>query len=292
MPDRASTIRIANGQELLGRFARRPLQEQVRRGPIDYLTLDYLAEVTMSILQKQRSRDPEAGYARDFVDVVDRVLPDLLTKNVRLIANAGGLNPEACRRAVLAVAARQGIDVPVATVSGDDITTRLDEFLDRGVEFRNMDTGEPLPVIRNQVRSASVYFGSAFPIAEALASGAQIVITGRCADAALVLGPASTVWLVGRMEQTGSGYSPDTPSNAARRAAAAIARMTGRQSRLEDIGYPIVEAEPDGGFVITKHEATGSRVSVASVTEQLVYEIGDPRAYLTPDCSMVSHLSN
>src|SRR5580693_2866998 len=139
-------IPIANGQGFWGDSPDAPV-EQVRRGPIDYLTLDYLAEVTMSILQKQRSRDPEAGYARDFVDVVDRVLPDLIAKNVRLIANAGGLNPEACRRAVLAVAARHGIDVAVATVSGDDVTNRLDQFLELGVALRNMDTGEPLSVI-------------------------------------------------------------------------------------------------------------------------------------------------
>ena len=286
MSGRASTIRIANGQGFWGDSPDAPL-DQVRRGPIDYLTLDYLAEVTMSILQKQRSRDPEAGYARDFVDVVDRVLPDLLAKNIRLIANAGGLNPEACRRAVLAVAARQGVDVPVATVSGDDITNRLDEFLNRGVEFRNMDTGEPLSVIRNQVRSASVYFG-AFPIAEALAGGAQIVITGRCADAALVLGPMIHEF----------GWRSDEWNKLAAGIVAGHAIECGAQGSggncqddwqtipdLEDIGYPIAEAEPDGTFVITKHQGTGGRVSVASVTEQLVYEIGDPRAYLTPDCS-------
>src|ERR1700691_773221 len=122
-------IRIANGQGFWGDSPDAPI-DQVRRGPIDYLTLDYLAEVTMSILQKQRSRDPEAGYARDFVDVVDRVLPDLVTKDVRLVANAGGLNPEACRRAVKAVAGRHGVDVPVATVSGDDINNHIDELMD------------------------------------------------------------------------------------------------------------------------------------------------------------------
>ena len=279
-------IRIANGQGFWGDSPDAPL-DQVRRGPIDYLTLDYLAEVTMSILQKQRSRDPEAGYARDFVDVVDRVLPDLLASNVSLIANAGGLNPEACRRAVLAVAARHGADVSVATVSGDDITRRLDELFGRGVEFRNMDTGEPLAVVRDRVRSASVYFG-AFPIAEALAGGAQIVITGRCADAALVLGPMIHEF----------GWRPDEWNKLAAGIVAGHAIECGAQGSggncqddwrtipdLEDIGYPIVEAEPDGSFVITKHRGTGGRVTVASVTEQLVYEIGDPRAYLTPDCA-------
>ncbi len=240
----------------------------------------------MSILQKQRARDPELGYARDFVEVVDRVLPDLVAKNVRLIANAGGLNPECCRRAVRAVAGRHGIDIPIATVSGDDITNRIDELLDRGVEFRNMDTGEPLSVVRDRVRSASVYFG-AFPIAQALSGGAQIVITGRCADAALVLGPMIHEF----------GWRPSDWNRLAAGIVAGHAIECGAQGSggncqddwksipaLEDVGYPIAEAEPDGSFVITKHRVTGGRVTVASVTEQLVYEIGDPRAYLTPDC--------
>jgi hypothetical protein len=278
-------IRIANGQGFWGDSPDAPVS-QVRRGPIDYLTLDYLAEVTMSILQKQRSRDPELGYARDFVDVVDRILPDLASKNIRLVANAGGLNPEACRRAVRAVAQKHGIDVPIATVSGDDITHRIDELLDRGVEFRNMDTGEPLSTIRDRVRSASVYFG-AFPIAQALNGGARIVITGRCADAALVLGPMIHEF----------GWKPDEWDRLAAGIVAGHAIECGAQGSggncqddwstvpdLADIGYPIVEASPDGSFVITKHQGTGGRVTVASVTEQLVYEIGDPRAYLTPDC--------
>ena len=278
-------IRIANGQGFWGDSPDAPI-DQVRRGPIDYLTLDYLAEVTMSILQKQRSRDPEAGYARDFIEVVDRVLPDLVGKNVRLIANAGGLNPEACRRAVLAVASRHGLNVPVATVSGDDITDRIDELLDRGIAFRNMDTGEPLSTIRDKVRSASVYLG-AFPIAEALNGGARIVITGRCADAALVLGPMIHEF----------GWKPDAWDRLAAGIVAGHAIECGAQGSggncqddwatipaLADIGYPIVEAEPNGDFVVTKHAGTGGRVTVASVTEQLVYEIGDPKAYLTPDC--------
>ncbi len=278
-------IRIANGQGFWGDSPDAPL-EQVRRGPIDYLTLDYLAEVTMSILQKQRSRDPEAGYARDFVEVVDRVLPDLVSKNVRLVANAGGLNPEACRRAVLEVAKRQGLNVPVATVSGDDITGRIEELLARGVEFRNMDTGEPLATIRDRVRSASVYFG-AFPIAQALDGGARIVITGRCADAALVLGPMihEFGWKAADWDRLAAGI-------VAGHAIECGAQGSGGNCQddwatipaLEDIGYPIVEASPDGSFVVTKHAGTGGRVTVASVTEQLVYEIGDPRAYLTPDC--------
>ena len=136
-------IRIANGQGFWGDSIDAPLQ-QVRRGAIDYLTLDYLAEVTMSILHKQRSRDPESGYARDFVEMIDRVLPEIVEKRIRVVANAGGLNPLACRRAVLAVATKHGLDVHVAGITGDDISSRLDELMARGIEFRNMDTGAPL----------------------------------------------------------------------------------------------------------------------------------------------------
>src|ERR1041385_7805857 len=142
----------------------------------------------MSILQKQRSRDPRAGYARDFVEMIARVLPDLVERRIRVIANAGGVNPAACRDAVLGVAKRQGIDIRVATVAGDDIMDRLDQLIQGGIELRNMDTGEPLSAIRAQVQSANVYFG-AFPVADALARGAQIVITGRCTDTGLAMAP-------------------------------------------------------------------------------------------------------
>src|SRR5262245_15558859 len=155
-------IRIANGQGFWGDSLEAPV-EQVRRGPIDYLTLDYLAEVTMSILQKQHSRDPKAGYARDFVEMIARVLPDLVRRRIRVIANAGGVNPAACRDAVLEIARRQGVEIKVATVAGDDIMNRLDELIGRGVELKSMDTGEPLSTIRANVQSANVYLG-AFPV--------------------------------------------------------------------------------------------------------------------------------
>src|SRR5580700_2326625 len=162
-------IRIANGQGFWGDSLEAPV-EQVRRGPIDYLTHDYLTEVTMSILQKQRSRDPKTGYARDFVEMIARVLPDLKKRRIRVIANAGGVNPTACKDAVLEIAKRQGILTTVATVAGDDIMNRLDSFLAQGVSLKNMETGEPLSTIREHVQSANVYFG-AFPVAEALGKG-------------------------------------------------------------------------------------------------------------------------
>src|SRR3954466_5482248 len=152
-------IRIANGQGFWGDSLEAPV-EQVRRGPIDYLTLDYLAEVTMSILEKQRSRDPKAGYARDFVDLIAKILPDLRDRKIRVIANAGGVNPMGCRDALLDVARQQKIPVTVATVTGDDITDQIDKILSRGIELRNMDTGAPLASIRDKVQRANAYLGA------------------------------------------------------------------------------------------------------------------------------------
>jgi len=181
--------RIANGQGFWGDSLEAPVQ-QVRRGPIDYLTLDYLAEVTMSILQKQRARDPRAGYARDFVGMIERVLPELIERKIKVVANAGGVNPDACRDAVSEVARRARLNgqFKIGVVAGDDIMSRLDDYLSRGVELKNLDTNEPLSVVRSRVQSANVYFGG-WPIAEALNRGAQIIITGRCTDTGLTLGP-------------------------------------------------------------------------------------------------------
>src|SRR5712691_9792740 len=278
-------IRIANGQGFWGDSLEAPV-EQVRRGPLDYLTLDYLAEITMSILQKQRSRDPRTGYARDFVEMIARVLPDLVERRIRVVANAGGVNPAACREAVLDVAKRQGIAVQVATVAGDDIMERLDDFLDRGVELKNTETGEPLSAIRDHVQSANVYFG-AFPVAEALGRGAEIVITGRVTDTGLALGPMihEFDWKIDEWDKLAAG-------TIAGHTVECGAQCTGGNCQadwesipdLAGIGYPIIEAEPDGTFIITKHAGTGGRVTVASIKEQLLYEMGDPREYITPDC--------
>jgi hypothetical protein len=278
-------IRIANGQGFWGDSLEAPV-EQVRRGPLDYLTLDYLAEVTMSILQKQKSRDPKLGYARDFVDMIARVLPVLKEKRIRVIANAGGVNPKACRDAVLEVAKKQGIAVRVAVVAGDDIMGRLDDFLARGVELKNMETGAPLSTIRARVQSANVYFG-ARPVAHALAQGAEIVITGRVTDTALALAPMihEFGWKADDWDRLAAGTIAGHTIECG-------AQSTGGNCQVDwetipnfaDIGYPIIEAEPGGDFVVTKHAGTGGRVSIDSVKEQLLYEMGDPREYITPDC--------
>lgn len=277
-------IRIANGQGFWGDSLEAPV-EQVRRGPIDYLTLDYLAEVTMSILEKQRSRDPKAGYARDFVDLIARLLPDLRDRNVRVIANAGGVNPMGCRDALLAAARAQKIPLTVATVTGDDITDQLDKILQRGIELRNMDTGAPLESIRDQVQRANAYLG-AFPVAEALKRGANVVVSGRVADAALVLAPMihEFGWNATDWDKLSSGIIAGHVAECGAQGSGGNCQVDWETiPNLADVGYPIIEAEPDATFVVTKHAGTGGRVTVASVKEQLLYEIGDPRAYITPD---------
>jgi hypothetical protein len=279
-------IRIGNGSAFWGDSAEAPLQ-LLRGGPLDYLTLDYLAEITMSILQKLRARDPRAGYAHDFLGLIKRGAKDFVERGVKVVTNAGGINPEACCEAVAAVlqTAGYGRKLKIGVVSGDDILPRLGEFLDRGIELNNLDTDEPLTKIWSQVQSANVYFG-AFPIAEALCREAAIVITGRCNDAALALGP-----MIKEFKWACDDWDRISAGTVAGHIIECGAQCSGGNCQadwesipdLANIGYPIVEAEPDGTFVVTKHPGTGGHVNVAGVTEQLLYEIGDPRCYITPD---------
>jgi Acyclic terpene utilisation family protein AtuA len=274
-------IRIANGQGFWGDWLEAPVR-LVEEGPIDYLALDYLAEITMSILQKQRQSDPALGYARDFPPLIARLAGAIRERGVRVIANAGGVNPVACAREVVRLAP----GLKVAVVLGDDVYPRLDQFLAKGYEMRDMDTGEPIASVRDRIQSANAYIG-AFPLAEALATGAHVIVAGRSTDTALTLAP-----MVHRF-----GWGPDDFDKLAAGTIAGHIIECGAQSTggncqvdwqsipdMANIGYPIVEAEPDGSFVVTKHEKAGGRVNLHSVKEQLLYELGDPRHYITPDC--------
>jgi hypothetical protein len=279
-------VRIANGSAFWGDSQEAPL-ELLRGGPLDYLTLDYLAEITMSILQKLKARDPRAGYAHDFVSVIKRGARDIVERGVKVVTNAGGMNPVGCKDAVAAVlqAAGYGGRMKIGVVTGDDIMPQLDQMLESGLCFTNMDTGESLSAIRGRVQSANVYFG-AFPIADALSRGADIVITGRCNDAALALGP-----MVHEFGWKNDDWDRISAGTIAGHVIECGAQCTGGNCQadwesipdLAGIGYPIIEAENDGTFVITKHAGTGGRVNIAGVTEQLLYEIGDPKSYITPD---------
>ncbi|MDX6289930.1 MAG: hypothetical protein QOH42_1729 [Blastocatellia bacterium] len=281
------SIRIAAGQGFWGDLPDAPVR-QVEGGPIDYLMLDYLAEVTMSIMQKQKARDPNAGYARDFVPLMKQILPACVERNIRVTANAGGVNVEGCARAVRDVALELGLagKLRIGIVTGDDIMGKLDELLSRGVELRNMDTGEPLSTVRERIQSANVYLGAA-PMVEALNRGAQIVITGRATDTGLTLAPLMHEF----------GWAPDDWNKIAAGTIAGHIIECGAQCSggncqyewrsvpsLANVGFPIVEAAPDGSFVVTKHERTGGWVIIPSIKEQLVYEMGDPHSYITPDC--------
>src|SRR5215210_1597761 len=281
------TVRIANGQGFWGDSLEAPI-EQVRRGPIDYLTLDYLAEITMSIMQKQRARDPRSGYAKDFVSMIERVLPELVERNIKVVSNAGGVNSEACRDALIEVTRRAGFQgrLRVGVVAGDDIMDRLDDYISRGVELNNMETGEPLASIRSRVTSANVYFGGR-PVADALNQGGQIIICGRVTDTGLSLGP-----MIHEFNWATDDWDRLSAGTIAGHTVECGAQCTGGNClydwetipNLADIGYPVIEAREDGSFVITKHEGTGGRINIPAIKEQLVYEMGDPRQYITPDC--------
>lgn len=286
MADSGRTVRVASGQGFWGDWQEAP-KLQVRHGPVDYLMLDYLAEITMSIMQKQRKRDPSAGFARDFVDLVLELAPDLVDRGVRILTNAGGVNPEACREAL--VDGLRGIDtgrpLRIATVHGDGLMERLDTLLADGHELRNMETGEPLSSIRDRVYSANAYIGAA-PLLEALEREADIVITGRSTDTALTYGALAHEfgWATDDWDRLAAGVVAGHINECGAQAAGGNTLLDWRGVDLVRPGYPIIEASADGSFVVTKHPDLGGRVTWATVTEQLVYEMGDPEEYITPDC--------
>lgn len=279
-------VRVASGQGFWGDWLEAP-RRQVDGGPVDYLMLDYLAEVTMSILQKQRERDPKLGYARDFIGAMDSVFPAVVGRGVRVIANAGGVNPPACADAVREAARRAGHagKVHLGVVTGDDLLPSLDALLDAGHPLANMETGEPLATVRDRVLSANAYIGAG-PIVEALGAGANVVITGRSTDTALTMAPLLYEF----------GWPRDAWDHLAAGIVAGHIIECGAQCSggnclydwrtipdLANVGYPIIEASEDGSFVVTKHPNTGGRIDFHSVAEQLVYEMGDPHEYITPD---------
>ncbi len=279
-------VRVAGGQGFWGDLLTAPVN-QVRGGQIDYLMLDYLAEVTMSILQKQKQRDSSAGYARDFIGLMREILPDCVEKNIKVTANAGGVNVEGCAEAVREVAKELGLSgkFKIGIVTGDDILGKLDEFLEKGVEIINMETGEPLSLIRDKVQSANVYLG-AQPLVEALNQGVQVVIGGRLTDTGLTLAPLMHEfgWTFADWDKVSAGTIAGHIIECGGQSSGGNCQFDWRNiPDLANIGFPIVEASPNGEFVVTKHENTGGRVNIQSIKEQLLYEMGDPKSYITPD---------
>ena len=283
---RGGPVRIASGQGFWGDDLEAPVR-QIRGGRIDYLMLDYLAEVTMSIMRKQLSRDPEAGYARDFVPLMERVFVNCVERGIRVVTNAGGVNPERCAEAVAEAGRRAGVGgrARIGVVTGDDLMERLDGLNAAGHALRHMETGEPLASVRDSVRSANVYLG-ARPIVEALRRGADVVVTGRSTDTALTYGPMAREfgWSWNAHDLLASGVVAGHINECG--AQASGGNCSAEWWKIPDlaaVGFPIIEASADGSFVVTKHPESGGVVNLRTVKEQLLYEMGDPASYITPD---------
>lgn len=279
-------IRIASGQGFWGDLIDAPVH-QVMKGPIDYLVMDYLAEVTMSILQKQKRKDPRLGYARDIPELMKKILPICIDKDIKIITNGGGVNPISCAEEVFKVASSLKIkNLKIGVILGDDILDEIDNLIERGIDLKNMDTGESLTKVKDKLLSANVYFG-AQPIVEALRQGAQIVITGRTTDTGLTLAP-----MVYEFDWDFNDYDKMAAGTVAGHILECGAQASGGNflgnwesiENMAEIGFPIAEAYPNGDVIITKHENTGGLVSIDTISEQLVYEIGDPKNYITPEC--------
>ncbi|MEL6875939.1 MAG: acyclic terpene utilization AtuA family protein, partial [Pseudomonadota bacterium] len=248
---------------------------------LDYIVFDYLAEITMSIMARARAKDPELGYAVDFVTAVIKPhIAEIARQGVKLISNAGGTNPQACAEAVRAVIAEAGLDLTVAVVTGDDLTERAAEFAERTEMF----SGQSFPEAES-IASINAYLG-AFPIAEALNQGADIIITGRCVDSAVTLSACIHEF----------GWSRDDLDQLAGASLAGHILECGPQATggnftdwesvadsMDNAGYPVAEIVADGSFVATKPEGTGGVVNIGTIGEQMLYEIGDPQAYMLPD---------
>ena len=278
---RRATVRIGGASGFWGDTAL-AVPQLLAGGELDYLVFDYLAEVTMSILAAQRAKDAAAGYAVDFVRITMRdALPQLQAQRIRVVANAGGVNPLACRDALLTLASEMGITLRVGVVLGDDLIGRCNELRSTGIT--EMFSGEPLP---QRVASINAYLG-ALPIARALDAGCDVVITGRCVDSAVTLGVLMHAfgWVDDAYDQLAQGTLAGHLIECGAQCTGGLFTDWEQVADWENIGFPIVEVAADGSFVVTKSPGTGGLVTPATVAEQLLYEIGDPRAYLVPDVS-------
>ncbi|HEV7325472.1 MAG TPA: acyclic terpene utilization AtuA family protein [Bosea sp. (in: a-proteobacteria)] len=274
------SIRIGCGAGFWGDSPEGPRQ-LVRQGGIDYLVLDYLAEITMSILARMKVKNPALGYATDFVSLVMKPLArEIAEKRIRVVTNAGGVNPEACRDALLAAFKEVGVELNVAIVSGDDLSGEAERL--RAAGTTEMFSGAPFP---DRIASINAYLG-AFPIAAALAAGADVVVTGRCVDSAVVLGP-----LIHEFGWTPQDYDRLSAGSLAGHILECGAQATGGiitdwravAGDWADMGFPFADCCADGSFEISKPEGTGGRVTPSTIAEQVVYEVGDPAAYMLPD---------
>jgi hypothetical protein len=278
-------LRVGNGCGFWGDNLDAPIA-LAEQGRLHYLTLEYLAELTMSILALQKQRDPQAGYASDFLDVLGRLVPFFKAQgNLKIITNAGGMNPLGCARRARDILDKSGLkNRKIGVVSGDDLMPRIDALVEAGHALANLDTGEPLATVRPRLVSANAYLGSA-PIVEALRRGASIVITGRVADAALTVAPAAHEfkWAWDDWDRLAAGTVAGHLIECGAQATGGLWCNWKDGGDLANVGYPIAEISPDGSFTLSKPEGSGGAVNRETVAEQLLYEVGDPARYLTPD---------
>jgi acyclic terpene utilization AtuA family protein len=281
----ADRVRVGNGCGFWGDNPDAPLR-LAESGQLDYLTLEYLAELTMSILALQKQRHPDAGFATDFLGVLERLVPVLKSQpQLKIITNAGGMNPLGCAGRTRELLDRHGLaDRGVAVVSGDDLMPQLDALLGKGYALNNMDTAASLATVRPRVVSANAYLGAA-PIVMALRQGASIVVTGRVADASLTLAPAvhELGWSWGDWDRLAAGTVAGHLIECGAQVTGGLWCNWQDAPDLATVGYPIAEITADGLVTISKPPGSGGAVNLETVAEQLLYEVGDPSAYLTPD---------
>lgn len=278
------TLRIGNGCGFWGDNIDAPIR-LARDGNLDYLTLEYLAELTMSILALQKKRDPAAGYAHDFIDVLTRLIPVMaIQPKLKIVTNAGGMSPDSCAIKAKEVLAAGQLGRKVAVVSGDDLLPHLDSLLASGNALLNLDTGAPLEVVRDRVVSANAYLG-ARPIVDALRLGADVVVTGRVADASLTVGPAAFEfgWDWSDLDRLCSATVAGHLIECGAQATGGLWTSWQQVPDLATVGYPIAAMRENGDFHIEKPTGSGGVVNIETLSEQLLYEVADPAAYLTPD---------
>ena len=277
-------LRIANAGGYWGDDPHALRRQVLGPLPIDVISIDYLAEVTMSILQKQKLKDPRAGYARDFVTQVEPLLGEILQRRIKIITNAGGVNPGACAEALAAVARAKGLKLRVAVVDGDDLSGRMADLRSQGIDFRNMETGEDFGPYADKVQSANAYFGG-LPVVEALAQDPDIVLCGRVTDTGITLAAMVEAfgWAADDWDRLASGIVAGHIIECGAQATGGNFTDWRKVPSFIDVGFPIVECHPDGSFVVTKHPGSGGLVTCQTVREQLLYEMGHPQSYLTPD---------
>ncbi|MEI8025970.1 MAG: acyclic terpene utilization AtuA family protein [Pseudomonadota bacterium] len=281
--ERTKPIRIGNAGGYWGDDPH-ALKRQVEGGHLDYITMDFLAEVTMSIMQKQRSKNPSTGYARDFLVMLEPVLVQVLKQKTKIITNAGGVNPLALAGAIEALGVKLGVTPKIAVVHGDDILSDIPELQKKGAAFRNMENNSTFDLVDGRIESANIYFG-ATAVVEALKWNPDIIITGRVTDTGITVAPMifEFGWDAKDWNKVASGMVAGHMLECGCQITGGNFSDWTKVTNFHEIGYPIAEVYPDGSFVLTKHEGTGGLVSLDTVREQLFYEMGNPKAYITPD---------